>query len=57
VLGVGLTMATIMLGQMTSGVIIDTLGLLQSKRMPLEKLRVAGIALIALGIIVVCIGR
>ena len=56
-LGVGLTMATIMLGQMTSGVIIDTLGLLQSKRMPLEKLRVAGIALIALGIIVVCIGR
>ena len=57
VLGVGLTMAATMLGQMTSGVIIDAAGLLQAKRIPLEKLRIAGIALIALGIIVVCIGK
>lgn len=57
VLGVGLTMAASMLGQMTSGVLIDARGLLQAKRIPLEKLRIAGIALIALGVIVVCIGR
>ena len=57
VLGVGLTMAASMLGQMSSGVIIDAAGLLQAKRIPLERLRIAGIALIALGIIVVCIGR
>lgn len=57
VLGVGLTMATTMLGQMTSGVIVDAAGLLQAKRIPLEKLRIAGIALTALGVIVVCIGK
>ena len=50
-------MSAVMLGQMASGLAIDTAGLLQTQRIPLDRLRVVGIALVALGVAVVCASK
>ena len=57
ILGVGLAMSAVMLGQMTSGLVIDTAGLLQTQRIPLDRLRVVGIVLVAIGVVVVCVSK
>lgn len=57
VLGVALTLAVVMLGQLTAGMAIDTLGVLDAARLPFSALRAAGCAAVAVGIVFVYVSR
>ena len=57
VLGVALVMSISMLGQLTCALLIDSFGLMRAKKIPMNHLRLAGIVLIAAGIVMVTIGR
>lgn len=57
VLGIALTLTILMLGQLTMGLIIDTLGLLETTAIPLNPLRLAGCIVVACGILCVYRGN
>ncbi len=56
-LGAALTSTILMLGQITTGAILDTFGLLQLQAMPLAPGRVAGCGIVLIGIVLVYIGK
>ena len=57
VLGVALTLMAVMFGQLTAGMVIDTLGLLDVARLPFSPLRAAGCLAVAVGIAFVYVSR
>lgn len=57
VLGVALTLMAVMFGQLTAGMAIDTLGLLDVVRLPFSSLRAAGCLAVAVGIAFVYVSR
>lgn len=57
VLGVALTLMAVMFGQLTAGMVIDTLGLLDVARLPFSSLRAAGCLAVAVGIAFVYVSR
>jgi len=56
-LGAALTSTILTLGQITTGMILDTFGLLQLPKVPLAPARVAGALIVLAGIILVYIGK
>jgi len=56
-LGVALLVSAGMLGQLSGGFAVDTLGLLGSHRVPMNAKRLAGILIIAVGVVCVSIAR
>ena len=52
-LGVGLLMAVMMLGQLVGAAVVDSRGWFQAKRLPIDAWRLAGMIIIALGVVVV----
>lgn len=56
-LGAALQVACIMIGQLSCGLIIDTFGLLHTTRVKINLLRIAGIAMITVGVILVTCGK
>ena len=56
-LGAALSSTILMLGQISMGAVIDTLGLLQMDKMPLAACRVLGCLMVLVGIIFVYIGK
>lgn len=57
VLGVALTLMAVMFGQLTAGMVIDTLGLLDVARLSFSPLRAAGCLAVAVGIAFVYVSR
>lgn len=57
VLGVALTLMAVMFGQLTAGMVIDTLGLLDATRLPFSPLRALGCLAVAVGIAFVYVSR
>ena len=55
VLGVALTLTTVMLGQLAMGVVIDAFGLMQTTPVAVSPMRIVGVLIVALGI--VCINH
>lgn len=51
ILGVGLLVSAQMLGQLAGGMLVDSRGLLGCQRIPITKLRVAGVLLVATGVL------
>lgn len=57
VLGIALTLTTLMLGQLVMGMVVDTFGLLGATAVPFNGLRLVGCLVIAAGILLVHIGK
>ena len=55
-LGISLTLALLMLGQMLGGIVVDSFGLFMADQIPISPLRVLGCIAVLGGIICVCAG-
>lgn len=56
-LGVALLVTAMMLGQLSGGMIIDTLGLLRAKKQSANAFRVCGVLVILIGVIVITVAK
>lgn len=56
-LGTGLTMTGIMLGQLVIGMLIDQFGVFQTEPVTISPLRIAGVVVIAAGILMIYWGK
>ena len=57
VLGVSLMLCFCMFGQLIGGLAVDRFGLLESPRIPIDKLRIAGAVLLGIGVVLVTISK
>lgn len=57
IIGVGMMMACMMLGQLAGGMVVDTYGLMEAQKVKVDRWRIIGVVTIAVGIVLIAAAK